>query len=162
MTKAKMKKLNITALIIDLLEKRVARTQATALRTSEIAKGVGIDDPQAWRTLNDLNAEHAVERYPRKGRSIRYIKHDRTGKPFFPPDGTEQIFARCVEQLYELAQTAPQILVILRTTLVDIKSLDLSQLDVYNAWVHRLEMHGMSGRLSTLSWQTMAIRWWLG
>ena len=161
MRKVRRKPPDIKAMVTDFLRKCLALAPDTALRTSEIANGLGLENPRTWQTLDELHALHLVERYPKKRGGLKYLRHERTRKAYFPPDGAERIFSECVDQLLRLAKASPKILTILGCTLEDIQNLDLSQLNVYNAWVGQLKRLGVNGSLSKLSWETIAVRWWL-
>lgn len=148
--------------IKDYLRGRTIRSPALSLKTSEIAKALAMDQQRTWRTLNELHDEDVVDRVPRKRGGIKYLKEDRTGKAFFPPDDAQRKFEEYVEQLIELVRANPSLLTILGCTLNDIQKLtDLSQLDEYNSLINTLTSNGIRTNLSTLSWQTMAVRWWL-
>jgi len=149
--------------IADYLKRRSIRSLATSVKTSEIADSLHLEKELAWRTLDSLHEEDAVERYPKKRGGIKYLKEDKTGKAFFPPDDAERKLGECAEELVELVQRNPRLLTVLGCNLNDITDLtNLSRLAEYNRYVNKLTGYGVKTGLSTLSWQTMAVRWWLG
>jgi DNA-binding MarR family transcriptional regulator len=144
------------------LLRRTITSQATAVTTTNIAAAVHLSNDEAWRTLDKMYEKSLVDRSPDKGRRRHFLLNGITRRRYYGRN-MQRAFTQFAQELLRYAMQTPTILVILRCTIADIRSLvDVwTDLDRYNEYISILTNNGIITKLPKLLWRSEAISWWL-